>query len=936
MQEEVKEYIWNNIEEQLFEEKIFNILIDLKIKNKKEDFFNTIILIEDLNPNLIKKIETNFIESSMQYKNNFSLLNKLIYIADDEDYLSKIKYIDMIENVISNKNLEYSDDLAMVYLNYAIIKKEQCLYYESIQLALECEKIIINRDKNSKFIVEKLYLLLSELYRNIFEFDKAIYYINLCEKKLSDLEKDKNILYIFINEELSLIHLFKGDIYIADEIFTKVHDFANKNFSSDYFLLSKISRNYSSVKLALNDFDTSEKLLKNSLNIIENKVSSKNLSLLKIYKSFGEYFYFKKEIERSLSYYEKSFISIKESLEKTNLFLIENYVNVAFCYNYLREVDNSKMYLDLALELLNKNQNSHKNVLSKAYNGLGGYYFYKEDYKKAREYFMKALEVKKGIYQKEHLSLSSLYFNLGVNLNKEKKFLDSKNYFKKCLSVREQYLNDNHPEMIISFLSLADTCKKIKEYDDAEKYYLKVLKNGKLIFNEESNEDNFTVLNQENIVSIAYDNFNSMLTYLNKTYFINSDIIKEPLYIRKVFLENFKLLKNFEINLNPRINIIIGENSSGKTSLLQSITLCLLRKNYQGEVNDYEKYISRNEKNAKIKLIFSKYEKEVKLENNTRIIKNNILSPFVLAYGSNIFPINDLNVDKVVNSLLNKTIHLDFTKSLFQEYTDNFYNPQDIVNKLEQMKEIEAKNLKLLFINTINEFLHEFKLVKDSKLEQYYFKNSKTNFELEELSEGYRNNIILITDILIKILGTGNIPSKVEGIILIDEFDRHLHPKWQSDVISKLIKLFPNIQFILTTHNPMAILDREGDQITIIENSDNGFISTQKSGTKFVDVGTILLKYFKVKSLVGENMKTTIDRLTELKLKGNLSELEVNELDELENLLDNTVASNFIYNKAYYNFLLFLKEYKNIDFKDYENMSDSKMKLLMKEFGDLF
>ena len=44
-----------------------------------------------------------------------------------------------------------------------------------------------------------------------------------------------------------------------------------------------------------------------------------------------------------------------------------------------------------------------------------------------------------------------------------------------------------------------------------------------------------------------------------------------------------------------------------------------------------------------------------------------------------------------------------------------------------------------------------------------------------------------------------------EGIVLIDEIELHLHPKWQREVINKLREVFPNIQFILTTHSPQVI-----------------------------------------------------------------------------------------------------------------------------------
>jgi len=49
----------------------------------------------------------------------------------------------------------------------------------------------------------------------------------------------------------------------------------------------------------------------------------------------------------------------------------------------------------------------------------------------------------------------------------------------------------------------------------------------------------------------------------------------------------------------------------------------------------------------------------------------------------------------------------------------------------------------------------------------------------------------------------------IEGIVVIDEIDTHLHTKHQSEILPKLIKLFPNIQFIMTSHSPLFVLGME-------------------------------------------------------------------------------------------------------------------------------
>jgi hypothetical protein len=161
---------------------------------------------------------------------------------------------------------------------------------------------------------------------------------------------------------------------------------------------------------------------------------------------------------------------------------------------------------------------------------------------------------------------------------------------------------------------------------------------------------------------------------------------------------------------------------------------------------------------------------------------------------------------------------------------------------------------------------------------------------------------------------------------------RHLHPKWQSNIVSKLLTTFPKIQFILTTHNPMTVLDRNEDEITVIKEIDGKLVSQKGNGTKKIDVGTVLLNYFGVKSLVGKEMQENLVEFTALKLKDELSIENEKRLCELEEKLDETVATNFIYNKGYFNFLKFLKTHKDIDFEDIDDLSDEEMNNLLSDF----
>lgn len=439
---------------------------------------------------------------------------------------------------------------------------------------------------------------------------------------------------------------------------------------------------------------------------------------------------------------------------------------------------------------------------------------------------------------------------------------------------------------------------------------------------------------------IPKKNIDEFMQERNKLFFLNSKNSNSNFNIEKIELTNFKQYKfTFSMEFDSHINIIIGQNSIGKTSLLQAITLALLKENsYDLKKVDYDRYITKGQKSAEIVISYDRdEEKRVNISKNSRSVDNNYFIPFVLTYGSNFFTSKTNEVKEVARNIVNATIHQGFTDSIFMDYTSGFVNPIRLLEFLDLEKSDNVEEIQNLLIDTINKFLENFQLVAKDK-DYFFYKNGmEVRLELEDLSEGYRSNVLLITDMLIKILGVGWRPKTIEGIVLIDEFDKHLHPRWQSKLVNQLQETFPKIQFIMTTHNPMSILDRDSNEITILRDTKEGIKAINKRvGTKKIGVSTILLEYFGVKSTVSKTMEDKLDAFTKLKLKDRLSLDDEKEIKELEKFLDETVATNFIYNRAYFNFLKFLKENKEIDFQSYEKMSNEDMELLLNEFKDLF
>jgi len=89
------------------------------------------------------------------------------------------------------------------------------------------------------------------------------------------------------------------------------------------------------------------------------------------------------------------------------------------------------------------------------------------------------------------------------------------------------------------------------------------------------------------------------------------------------------------------------------------------------------------------------------------------------------------------------------------------------------------------------------------------------------LAHGYQSTIAWIADLVGHILlesdENGVAPKDFEGLVLIDEIDLYLHPKWQAQLIPALRKTFPKLQFVATTHSPVVLASLVPDEVVRLE-----------------------------------------------------------------------------------------------------------------------
>lgn len=97
----------------------------------------------------------------------------------------------------------------------------------------------------------------------------------------------------------------------------------------------------------------------------------------------------------------------------------------------------------------------------------------------------------------------------------------------------------------------------------------------------------------------------------------------------------------------------------------------------------------------------------------------------------------------------------------------------------------------------------------------------------EHLSDGQRTMLGLFCDLarraaLLNPQFGGDACQHTKGVVLIDELDLHLHPRWQRQIIRGLSSVFPNIQFICTTHSPFVIQALEQGKLVMLGGEGSG------------------------------------------------------------------------------------------------------------------
>lgn len=167
---------------------------------------------------------------------------------------------------------------------------------------------------------------------------------------------------------------------------------------------------------------------------------------------------------------------------------------------------------------------------------------------------------------------------------------------------------------------------------------------------------------------------------------------------------------------------------------------------------------------------------------------------------------------------------------------------------------------------------------------------------LEELSSGFQAVLFLVFQIFEWLESTRENEQKLaknaKGVVIIDELDVHLHPEWQLIIRNSLKTMFPNLQFIVTTHSPHIIANAEKGEVIKIKGED-GIYNLNPSGKAYSGWSTdqILEDIMEVNSLENKDYKRlSNEAMNALDDKNiSLTNQKISELEEITHNSDVTV-----------------------------------------------
>ena len=349
----------------------------------------------------------------------------------------------------------------------------------------------------------------------------------------------------------------------------------------------------------------------------------------------------------------------------------------------------------------------------------------------------------------------------------------------------------------------------------------------------------------------------------------------EQTFLTVINIEKVRHLKNVQIPLDKESRkhlILTGKNGSGKTSVLDGLAYAL-QKNAGRYFPDN---ISQQNDDLKVRIYFppgcSAYLSE-------KYVRGDILIAY---YKANRFTMVETSksIEKVELCEQYKLHDSPGTK-LVKYMVDLKATQAFAQQKMDDTRASEIAEWFCRFEGILKKVFDDPSLKLDFDIDNFTFRIIQANrepFDFNTMSSGYSAVFHIINDLIMRM--EKHKTTDMEGIVLIDEIDTHLHLELQRTILPFLTELFPNIQFIVTTHSPFVLNSIENAVIFDLETG-----TLVKDGLKNYPYDGIVESFFKTDQLSAE-LRNKLNRYKALAEKQDLSDRDMAEVMELESALD--------------------------------------------------
>lgn len=192
----------------------------------------------------------------------------------------------------------------------------------------------------------------------------------------------------------------------------------------------------------------------------------------------------------------------------------------------------------------------------------------------------------------------------------------------------------------------------------------------------------------------------------------------------------------------------------------------------------------------------------------------------------------------------------------------------------------EIENWFRRFEGVLKSVFEDPSLTLDFDIENFRFsiiQQNRNPFDFNTLSSGYAAVFDIINDLIMRAEKKGD---NIEGVVLIDEIETHLHLELQKKILPLLTQMYPRIQFIVSTHSPFILSSIDNAVIFDLENK-----TLVSDGMSNLPYEGIVEGYFETDRLSDE-LREKFERYKTLVSKKQLSDEEYAEIMELEVALD--------------------------------------------------